>query len=143
MATNWGDGILAALRARIISVSGVPATQLWQNQTGEPVPGIDFLDDAMITLDTVRREVGPNAYGRTVGMYRVTVNVNALSGALPAWALVASITDALHSVGQSFMTVNGFTVIVTTIRSGPASPTTKTSQWFTIPVFVMFSLDHA
>ena len=142
MSTNRGDELLSVLRTRLTGVSSLPAARAWQNQRFEPTPGVDFIEDAMLTMDTQRREVGVNAYGRTTALYRVIVHTASGAGAMPALAIAAAITDAIAATA-TLMTVGGLAVTVEHIRSGPTLEATQSSQWFSVPIYISLSFDHA
>lgn len=138
MPTNRGDELLNALRTRLVTVASLPAARAWQNtNAGVPSPTVANVEDRLITLDTVRREIGPTARGRTSVTYRVTIRVPKGTDAHAALAMAVDVQDAFTG---ATLTVGGNVVTLEDSRTGPELPE---SQFLAIPVYLSLTFDHS
>lgn len=109
MPTNWGDALLQALRATLLTVPGLPSTRKWDNQRADPSPTVASVGDRMIAMDTAPRELGPGAWKRTPVTYRIELRVPRGTDTHVMTALVAAVTTTFL---DGTITVSGNTVEV-------------------------------
>lgn len=136
MATNWGDALLQALRARLVTVAGLPAERRWQNTSATPSPTAAFVEDGFVTLDSEYRECGPGAWLRTEATYRVSIRVPTGTDAHAASALAAAIVSSFQSAA---LTVEGHPLELLSTRAGPSL---SEAQWLHVPVYLSVTFDH-
>lgn len=137
MPTNWGDALLQALRARLVTVSGLPTERRWQNTSGTPAPTAAFVEDAFVTIDSEPMECGPTARMRTQVTYRVSIRVPIGTDAHVASALGAAVVSAFEG---STLTVDGEPCDLESARMGPSI---TEPQWLHMPVYLSLTFDHA
>jgi hypothetical protein len=140
MPTNRGDALLQALRTVLLTVSGLPAQRMWQNQRAEPTPTASSVEDEILLWDTRARELGSasnGAWARSDVLYRVKVRVPKGTDAHVLFALVVAIGDAFRT---ATMSIDGQTVTVEDIRTGPVL---TESQSLYAPINLALTFDHA
>jgi len=99
MSTNWGDRFVIAMRARLVTASGLPTIRCWANTSQMPPADQASVDDAVVSMDTKPMEVGPDAWKRTDAVYRVVVSVPINSDIHRLQALAAAIEAAFWPIG--------------------------------------------
>ncbi|MFN9087351.1 MAG: phage tail terminator-like protein [Gemmatimonas sp.] len=127
--------LLAALRALVLTVPGLPAERRWLNTAGA-APSTAFVDDGFTSLDSTYAECGPDAMRRCEATYRVSIRVPAGTDAHAALSVASAIEDTFAS---ATLTVGGQSVEVLSTRSGPAL---AENAWLHIPVSVSLTFDH-
>jgi hypothetical protein len=136
MPTNYGDELLQVLRARLITVPGLPAERRWLNTTAAPPAGGAFVDDGFTTFDHEWAECGPAAMRRCEATYRVSVRVPVNTDAHSAMSLAAAIEQQFATMQT---TVGGYPLEVLSTRAGPAL---SEAAWLHVPVSVSVTFDH-
>ncbi|MBY0490625.1 MAG: hypothetical protein K2R93_12355 [Gemmatimonadaceae bacterium] len=141
MATNWGDALIVALRAVLVTVSGLPATRAWQNTSVTPGATTPHVADRFVAFDSNDRECGPTAWQRTVATYRVDVRQPIGIDAFDAMSLAAAISDAFKTAcGAASLKVSGtYPVEMLASRIGPAQ---DLDAWLVVPVSLTLTFDH-
>jgi hypothetical protein len=135
--SNRGDAFLQAARARLLTVSGLPATRAWQNQRATPAPTAAWVEDALVRWDTSRRELGPGAWARSELTYRVVLRAPVGTDAHDLFALSQRVGDAFRA---SPLTVEGAPCETLDVRIGPPVPE---PQWLALPIALVLRFDHA
>lgn len=111
MATNWGDALLQALRTTLLTVPGLPSTRKWDNQRADTPPTAASVGDRFIALDTVDREVGPDAWKRTTATYRIELRVPRGTDAHVITALLSATTTTFLTAGTISVLGNAVEVL--------------------------------
>lgn len=139
---NWGDALIIALRAVLVTVSGLPSTRLWQNTAGTPVPTAPYVADRFVAFDSFDRECGPTAWQRTTVTYRVDVRQPVGIDAFDAMRLAAAISDRFKVVcGNASLQVSAlYPVEMLASRIGPAD--SGDPAWLAVPVSLTLTFDH-
>lgn len=141
MATNWGDALIITLRGVVAGVSGLPATQLWQNTSATPAIDAPNIGDRFVAFDSYPRECGPTAWDRTTATYRVDVRQPVGVDAFDAMSLAAAIANAFKAACATggLLVQSLYPVELLASRIGPSM---QEASWLTVPVSLTLTFDH-
>lgn len=141
MPANWGDALIVALRAVLVTVSGLPATRIWQNTPGTPAATTPHIADRFVAYDSIDRECGPTAWQRTTATYRIDIRQPVGIDAFDAMSLAAAISDTFKTAcGSASLKVSSlYPVEMLASRIGPAQ---DSDAWLVVPVSLTLTFDH-
>lgn len=130
------DALLGVLRTRLLTVTGLPA-QAWCNTPFAPDATVAFLDDGILELDSVDRELGHgNPWQRTQCVYRAVLHYPFGTDAHAALAMGVAIKNAFR---ETPMTLVGQPIEITRKRVGPIQ---TDAEWLYAPVTLVLEVDH-
>jgi len=131
-----GDAFIQAARARLLTVSSLPAVRLWQNQRGAVSVISAHVEDVMLRWDAEPRELGPSAWSRAEVSYGVTLRVPHGTDAQTSANYVQDIIDAFRASDLSVESRPAYYV------GARADPPTQEPQWLAWTITLNFLHDY-
>lgn len=128
-ATHY-DKVRAALSARLVAMTGVPSTIIYENSEGTtPSVGTAWLRTTLMPADAVRASMGSNGYSDTRGIWQVDVFVPPNQGPGYGDRLAGAIAAEFKTGTQ--MNAGG---VYLTVFSSVRKPATSEEAWYHVPV---------
>lgn len=134
--------VVAFIRGMRKVVRGIPdpPPNRWQNEGGTAAPDQLVLEDAVMSFDTQPRELGPDAWRRTVFQYAVIITVPAGTGIAHALSVANRVQDGFwHAARTGQLLIDTQEVDLGKVRIGT---TTTQDGVVKVPVFIDGDWDH-